>query len=108
MKSLQFAADGVFSRDAAVPTKKKFLKQDQNGILAQIFLLCGNLRLAFSANAIFSARFRPAVKCRTGNCRANGANASRCIPVAKWECTGSRPNSYTKVTCNGGGTVLCL
>jgi hypothetical protein len=56
-----------------VPSKKKFLKQDQFGILAQFFSSCGNLRLDIFANAIFIACPRLAVKCRVGNCRANDA-----------------------------------
>jgi hypothetical protein len=32
------------------PKQKEIRKQDQSGILAQIFLLCGKLRLEFSAN----------------------------------------------------------
>ena len=58
----------------AVPKRKDFLeKQGQSGILAQIFLLCGNLRLEFLREELFRTRSRSSVKYRAGNCRVLGA-----------------------------------
>jgi hypothetical protein len=49
------------------------LKQDQSGIVAQNFLLCGNLRLEFFRELLFITRTQRAVKCRASNCRKDCA-----------------------------------
>jgi hypothetical protein len=45
-----------------LPKPKNFLKQDQSGILAQIFLLCGKVVAGIFHEGIFIARFGGDVK----------------------------------------------
>jgi hypothetical protein len=47
---------------AVLPSPTEFQKQDQSGILAQILLLCGNLRLEFFREFLFSTRLHRPVK----------------------------------------------
>ena len=47
----------------------KLEKQDQCCILAQKFLLCGNLLTRFFRESLFRTRIRRAVKYRARNCR---------------------------------------
>jgi hypothetical protein len=48
-------------------------KKDQCGILAQIFLLCGKLRLEVLRGNLFRTRSALVVKCRAGYCRVDDA-----------------------------------
>jgi hypothetical protein len=50
-------------------------KQDQSGILAQIFLFCGKLPAGIFHEALFISRMPCAVKCRASKCRANEATS---------------------------------
>ena len=59
--------------------QENFFKQDQSGILAQNFSVCGNLLGDFFFPVRFRTRLKHSVKCSSYNCRVSGA-ADLCKP----------------------------
>jgi hypothetical protein len=60
--TVNFTAECVRFSVRGCPKQKEFRKLDQFAILAQIFLLCGKLRLEFFREALFRTRIHGAVK----------------------------------------------
>jgi hypothetical protein len=74
--TINFTAECVRIFVRGCRKQKEFRKQDQIGILAQKNLLCGKLRLELFRDGLFRTRMHVAVKCRDGNCRAEGAGVT--------------------------------
>ena len=96
--TLNFTAECARNTVRGCQTQKELLKQDQSGILAQNFLLCGKLRLEFFRECLFRTRRRDAVKCRDGNCREDGAERGVRDRVIKKNHQPRRPRRITKET----------
>jgi hypothetical protein len=75
--TLNFTAERARNTVRGCQMQKELLKQDQSGILAQIFLLCGKLRREYFRESLFRTPMHRAVKCRDGNCRGDGAARMR-------------------------------
>src|SRR5450631_769663 len=71
--TLNFTAECARNTVRGCQMQKELLKQDQSGILAQNFLLCGKLRREYFRESLFRTPMHRAVKCRDGNCRGDGA-----------------------------------
>ena len=71
--TLNFTAERARNTVRGCQMQKELLKQDQSGILAQIFLLCGKLRREYFRESLFRTPMHRAVKCRDSNCRGDGA-----------------------------------
>jgi hypothetical protein len=57
-----FTAESARFTVRGAKSKKEFLKQDQCGIVAQIFLLCGKVQQEFFRELLFRTRMHGAVK----------------------------------------------